>query len=464
MQRKRALFIFRRDLRLEDNIGLLTALENYAEVIPAFIFTPGQLQSNPYRGDPCIQFMVESLQDLDEELREKGSRLFCFFDQPDRVIRQCKELGLIHGVIVNRDYTPYSRQRDQRMQQTCQDLGIEFLMCEDTLLHQPESTCKKDGTPYIRFTPFFQHAQTRIVPLPRSNSYRSYFRGNIPFALSTWPPQPVQPTPYPATRGGRTEALSILNNIERYAHYDRDRDIPSLDGTTLLSAHLKFTTCSPRECYHQIYNLFGSDHGLIRSLFWRDFFTSIGWYFPHVFAHCFHKELDALPWDENVQYFQAWCEGRTGFPIVDAGMRQLNQTGWMHNRVRMITASFLTKDLHIPWQWGERYFAQKLIDYDPAVNNGNWQWVASTGCDAQPYFRIFNPWLQQKRWDPSARYITKWVPELAGLHARNIHIWSGSSELDYPAPLVNHEKEAARTKESFLSLQYAHRLARTHEE
>jgi deoxyribodipyrimidine photo-lyase len=258
-----------------------------------------------------------------------------------------------------------------------------------------------------------------------------------------------------ALRGGRTEGLKRLRLIDGMTSYKADRDIPALGATTMLSAHHKFGTISIRETYWRAAEAFGVSCHLISELYWRDFFTHIAWHFPHVFKGAFRPEYNALEWNRSKKDFQRWCEGKTGFPIVDAGMRQMNETGYMHNRVRMIVASFLVKDLHINWQRGEKYFAQKLLDYDPAVNNGNWQWAASTGCDAQPYFRIFNPWLQQKKFDPDAEYIKRWVPELKNVSVKDIHQGYKPnlfSDVKYPEPMVDHAAERQETLKRFKAL------------
>jgi deoxyribodipyrimidine photo-lyase len=257
------------------------------------------------------------------------------------------------------------------------------------------------------------------------------------------------------SHGGRSGGIAILKTIDRFKDYEQQRDIPGLSATTFLAPHNKFGTLSIREVYHTIKERFGSEHTLIRELYWRDFFTHIAWHFPHVFGHAFYRHYDAIKWENDNELFSAWCSGRTGFPIVDAGMRELVATGFMHNRVRMIVSSFLVKDLLISWQWGERFFAQHLTDYDPSVNNGNWQWAASTGCDAQPYFRIFNPWLQQKRFDPQCAYIKRWIPELSQYSAAEIHKLadragpSGGRAREYPAPVVQHSIQKIRAEELF---------------
>jgi deoxyribodipyrimidine photo-lyase len=259
-----------------------------------------------------------------------------------------------------------------------------------------------------------------------------------------------------ALAGGRTEALKILKKLGSLRNYRRGRDFPAQELSSYLSPYLKFTVCSPREVYAAISRRLGPRHELVRSLFWRDFFTGIAFFFPHIFKGAFHSKFDKLKWSYDRKAFKRWCEGTTGFPIVDAGMREMLETGFMHNRARMIAGSFLVKDLHIDWRWGEKYFAQTLVDYDPAVNNGNWQWVASTGCDAQPYFRIFNPWAQQKKFDPECIYIKKWVPELRSLPPETIHAWyekkHHSACPNYPPPIVEHEIEAKKTLRAYRSV------------
>ncbi|MCM2325813.1 MAG: DNA photolyase family protein, partial [Candidatus Woesearchaeota archaeon] len=243
------------------------------------------------------------------------------------------------------------------------------------------------------------------------------------------------------THGGRKEGLKILSSLGRFAGYSEDRNYPSRELTTKLSPHNKFGTLSIRETYYEITRQLGEFSVLLNELYWRDFFTHIGYFFPHVFGHAFKNKYDNIKWKDDELKFKAWCEGKTGFPIVDAGMRELNSTGFMHNRVRMITASFLIKDLHIDWRKGEKYFATKLIDYDPCVNNGNWQWAASTGCDAQPYFRIFNPWLQQERYDYECRYIKRWLPELKDIGYKSIHNIKNEPVKGYVSPIIRHDIE-----------------------
>lgn len=443
---KKTLFIFRRDLRLQDNTGLIFALQQAEEVVPCFIFTPEQTQNNPYKGDHCLQFMIESLEDLEKDLQAKGGNLYLFQGKPDKVVEQLiKELA-IDSVVVNRDYTPYSVRRDQEIHAVCQRLEVSFYSFDDALLHPPEQTLKSDGKPYTVFTPFYRNACKLIVDTPKSNRYDNYYSKPIPFSLTHHIYQKILSKRVLPHSGGRTLALKILKTIERFSAYESLRDFPAEDKTTHLSAHLKFTTCSSREVYYALSTQWGPSCSLIRSLYWRDFFTSLSFHFPYVFSGPFQTKWKHLEWSQDKKIFQKWCKGETGFPIVDAGMRELNETGFMHNRVRMVAASFLVKDLHIDWRWGEKYFAETLIDYDPAVNNGNWQWIASTGCDAQPYFRVFNPWTQAIRFDPDCLYIKKWIPDLIPLPASIIHKWNVEKYHEqcpsYPAPIVDHSHES----------------------
>jgi deoxyribodipyrimidine photo-lyase len=445
-----SLFIFRRDLRIEDNTGLIFALKSSERVIPAFIFTEEQIEKNPFKSNHCLQFMIESLEDLHHQLKNKGGRLYLFRGDPAEVVSDCISKLKIESVIVNRDYTPYSRKRDQTLEKVCRQSDVPFFSFDDALLHPPEDTLKKDGKPYTVFTPYFRNASKQQVLAPIHNTQTNYFHKDIPFSEddSLLLKINTDASIKNDLRGGRSEAIKILKKISSFKNYEHLRNFPAEEGSTKLSPYLKFNVCSPREVYSEISRNLGENHELIRSLYWRDFFTGIAFFFPHVFKGAFHPEFDDLNWSDDKTAFHKWCTGTTGFPIVDAGMREMNQTGFMHNRVRMITGSFLVKDLHIDWRWGEKYFAQNLVDYDPSVNNGNWQWVASTGCDAQPYFRIFNPWSQQKKFDPECIYIKKWIPELSDLSPKIIHEWyeekNHQNFLHYPIPMIDHAKEAKK--------------------
>ncbi|MGZ8241115.1 MAG: cryptochrome/photolyase family protein [Methylobacter sp.] len=444
-----SLFIFRRDLRIQDNTALNEALRLSQQVIPCFIFDPRQIQPHPYQSKPAMRFMLQSINDLERQLQAMGGKLSLYHSLPQEVIKAVHEHQHIQAVFINRDYTPFSRQRDDEIHNICKQLGIALHYLADILLTEPEQVIKNDHTPYKVFTAFYNNARQYPVALPQvlvKGKFAPVVSGFKVGQLDL----PYEKASKDIISGGRKHALAILNQLTDYADYRNTRDFPALHSTTKLSAHLKFGACSIREVYYAITAQLGSEHSLLRQLYWRDFFTHVAYHFPHVFGRAFLERFAELQWDNNGNLFQAWCEGKTGFPIVDAGMRELNATGFMHNRVRMITASFLVKDLHIDWRWGERYFAQHLIDYDPCINNGNWQWAASTGCDAQPYFRIFNPWLQQQKFDPDCRYIHDWLPELKKFPPEILHHWNKKHSLcNYPAPVIDHARESQIAKARF---------------
>jgi deoxyribodipyrimidine photo-lyase len=455
---KRSIFVFRRDLRLIDNTALNRALRESDEVIPVFCFDPRQVENNAYRGNPAVQFMLESLQDLQAQLQERGGELFYLWGEAEKeLVRVVKDLH-VEAVYFNADYTPFARTRDKKLIAELENIEVKGAVSHDALLTVPGEVTKDDGNPYTVYSPFAKKARLQTIDAPARLEKGIFYQGTLSGAVEQ---QEVfqrvlsERSETFVLRGGRKEGLKRLRLIEEMRAYKQDRDIPSLGATTMLSAHHKFGTISIRETYWKTVDAFGKMHQLVSELYWRDFFSHIAWHFPHVFKGAFRPEYDALEWNRSKKDFQRWCEGKTGFPIVDAGMRQMNETGYMHNRVRMIVASFLVKDLHVNWQWGEKYFAQKLLDYDPAVNNGNWQWAASTGCDAQPYFRIFNPWLQQKKFDPDAEYIKRWVPELKTVSVKDIHQGYKPnlfSDIEYPEPMVDHATERQETLKRFKAL------------
>jgi len=463
-----SLFLFRRDLRLDDNSGLLEALELSERVIPAFVFDPRQQPAdNAYFSPPAFRFLLESLADLDRQLAEHDGRLYRFQGLPHEVIDRLvtetgSEIGL-DAVFVNRDYTPFSRRRDAEIQKLCAQRGLHFQQLSDLLLHEPGEVRTGSGDPYRVFTPFYKAARQLDLPEVRRLTSATFFRDEIEGARgSELDAEMEREMPDRAggsqedrqervdIHGGRSRAQAILDRLEDFRDYETRRNLPAEEGTTRLSAHHKFGTVSVREVVAALQDALGSDaEPLIRELYWRDFFTQLAWFHPHVFGAAFQRKYDAVEWDDaddqpGSEHFERWCRGRTGFPLVDAGMRQLASSGWMHNRVRMVVASFLTKDLHLDWRLGERWFARHLVDYDPCVNNGNWQWAASTGADAQPWFRIFNPWSQQKKFDPEGDYIRRWVPELEGVDPGVLHRLGErrpSGLDDYPEPVVDHAEE-----------------------
>jgi deoxyribodipyrimidine photo-lyase len=441
-----SLFIFRRDLRLVDNTALISALSQSKKVIAVFIFDPRQIETHSYLSKPALQFMLNSLLELQSEIKKQKGALYFLHGTPEEVIPKLVKKLDIEAIFFNRDYTPFSKNRDEAIGKFCEKNQLKLHIFDDAVLQKPEAVLKNDGKPYTIFTPYRKKARTFHVPTPQLNSHQNYYAGNAiqsEAIKEEWWPQLKNLS----LQGGRKEGIRLLNAVNALSNYSENRNYPAKNETSHLSAHIKFGTVSIRECYYHFCATFSPEHTLINELYWHDFFTQIGHYFPHVFSKAFQEKYQRIRWKNNKAHFKRWCEGRTGFPIVDAGMRELNQTGYMHNRVRMIVASFLTKDLLISWRWGEVYFAQQLIDYDPCVNNGNWQWAASTGCDAQPYFRIFNPWLQQEKFDADCLYIKKWLPELADLPPKTIHrlfLLEKSPVSSYPTPMLDHKSAAQR--------------------
>lgn len=448
---QKTLFIHRRDLRLIDNTALNEARKQGNPVIGCFILNPEQVEEQPYRSSNAIQFMVASLQELQEEYEERGGRLHIFYGDPAEVVEQLIQEEGVRDIYFNKDYTPFSKKRDERIVDVAKKYSVSVHQYDDALLTAPGEVCKDDGTPYSVFTPFFKKAFEIEIPKLASLEQGTFYAQNI---ASSYKGSLEDCIPgknaHILLQGGRKEGLRLIRELEDIKKYKDERDFPYKKKTSHLSAHHKFGTVSIRETYWGAKAHMSKREDFIRELYWRDFYTHLAYHFPHVFEGAFMSQYQDVKWDWDEEKFDAWKDGKTGFPIVDAGMRELKETGYMHNRVRMIVASFLTKDLHISWQWGERYFATQLTDYDPCVNNGSWQWAASTGADAAPYFRIFNPWLQQKKFDPDAQYIKKWVPELADASPEEIH--KGDTKrisLSYREPMLDHKKEAEEAKRRF---------------
>lgn len=455
---KKAIHLFRRDLRIQDNTALNNAVQASEQVLPLFVFDPRQLKAHPYRSVPGLLFMLESLRELSSEIAKKNKVGLTFLvGESDKVIKKLfEENSDLEGIFFNGDYTPFSKKRDKAIEKIASDQGRGFHCYHDTLLNKPGSVLTNDGGTYTVYTPYYKKARQNDVPEPytvRPADFTTIPSESSPDDIEE---KYVGKHDYDLFRkGGRKEALSILGSLDSYSEYDDKRNYPSIKGTTGLSPHHKFGTVSVREVHARVAESLGEEHGLISELHWRDFFSQIAHHSPHVYEGAFRKKYDAIDWPGDTKHFELWCEGKTGFPIVDAGMRELNKTGYMHNRVRMIVASFLTKDLHVHWKKGEKYFATQLLDYDPAVNNGNWQWAASTGCDAQPYFRIFNPWSQQQKFDKDAEYIKRWVPELEALNSKQIHKLGDDNNLRpaaYPAPIVEHKVMRERALSLFNEL------------
>jgi len=438
------IFIFRRDLRLNDNIGLIAALSNSKVVLPIFIFTPEQLVKNSYKSDNCVQFMIESLEDLNYRLKKYNSKLFYFYGEPYKVINKILKKESIDAIFINMDYTPYAIKRDNRIKKICKKHKIDFIINEDYLLLPIHSIRTKQNTIYSKFTPYFRKAVKIKIDSIKLNKKKNYvgwnkkiveFDGDIHKFYTK--------NKYICNQGGRKYGLQKLVNIHKFKDYNKNRNCLNYK-TTNLSAYIKFGCVSIREVYHAIKKKLGINNELIKQLYWREFYINIAYKYPKVFGNNLKLKYDKINWSNDRTLFNKWKNANTGYPIVDACMNEMNTTGFMHNRGRLIVASFLVKILMINWQWGEKYFAQTLHDYSPIINNGNWQWVAGTGADSQPYFRIFNPWLQAKEYDPNCIYIKKWIPELKDIENKHIHSWykyNDKYKINYPKPIVDYVKK-----------------------
>ena len=442
---KKSIFVFRRDLRLEDNLGLYLALKNSEKVIPIFIYDE-KISKTLKKSEFRWNFLNQSLVDLDFHLKKKKSHLSVYEGNPTKITKKIILEEGIESVFSNIDFSNYSKKRDSEIHKICSENNVDFNSSLDFLLHNPNEIKTEKDKPYTIYSHFFKKARQFPVRKILKNNYKNYFsksqnENKIKFLKIN----------NGKFLGGRTAGLEILNNLKEFKNYKNHRDYPFLNQTTKLSAHNKFGTVSIREMLQAVKNNLGEDHILINQIYWREFYHHILYHFPYSKSQSFKAKYGKIQWSKSRNLFNAWCHGMTGFPIVDAGMRELTQTGFMHNRVRMIVASFLTKDLHIDWRWGEKFFAEKLIDYDPAINAGNWQWSASTGCDAVPYFRIFNPWRQQEKFDSKCEYVKKWIPELRDFSANEIHkLWeTNPRNCKYPRPIIDHKVESDKSKKIF---------------
>ncbi|MBC7696133.1 MAG: deoxyribodipyrimidine photo-lyase [Burkholderiales bacterium] len=401
---KVTLFWFRRDLRLEDNAGLYYALKENKTVLPIFIFDRDILNQLEDKKDGRVEFIHSVVEKLSLELKEMGSSLKVFYSTPEKVFKELTKEYDIQKVYTNHDYEPYAKERDEATKFFLEKNKIEFKSYKDQCIFEKDEVTKDDGKPYTVFTPYSRKWKLRLtdyhVKAYPNIKYFKYFIQTKAFVVPTLKEMGFEKSglEFPPT----IISKSIVTN------YKEQRDFPAVKGTSKLSVHLRFGTVSIRALAKQALVL---NETWLNELIWRDFYMMILYHFPHAAKNSFKPQYDKIEWRNNEKEFKAWCEGKTGFPIVDAGMRELNETGFMHNRVRMIVASFLVKDLLIDWRWGEAYFAQKLLDFDLSANNGGWQWAAGSGCDAAPYFRVFNPDAQTKKFDPEYKYIKKWIPE-----------------------------------------------------
>ena len=391
-------------------------------VLPIFIFDANILNKLEDRTDPRVTFIYLEVTRLKAELEMAGSSLLVRHGLPEEVIPGIAAEYEVHTVFTNHDYEPYARQRDEKISRLLSERGIAFKTFKDQVILEKDEVLKDDGTPYTVFTPYSRKWKTlfKLKPVERhpSEEFKGMFFKTLPIGMAS-----LSDFGY-----GMTSLVFPHRKIDPVliSNYDKTRNIVSLPGTSKLSIHLRFGTISIRKLAEMTSLL---NQTFLNELIWREFYMMILWHFPHVAERSFKPAYDHIAWKNREDLFEAWCQGRTGYPIVDAGMREMNNTGFMHNRLRMITASFLAKHLLIDWRWGEAYFAKKLLDFELSSNNGGWQWAAGTGCDAAPYFRIFNPSLQAQKFDPDNQYILRWVPEYGGK--------------DYPKPVVVHEQARA---------------------
>lgn len=423
------VFWFRRDLRLEDNAGLFHALKAGKPVLPVFIFDRNILDRLENKTDLRVCFIHEALESIQEKLISFGSSLEVHYDSPESAFKKISSAYSIDTVFTNHDYEPYARKRDEQVASLLKGKGINFSSFKDQVIFEKNEVLKDDGKPYTVFTPYSRKWKAIVNEFYlKSYPTAKYFKHFITAPVKKIPS--LEDIGFQETN--KKFPVKQLNE-ELIRKYGKQRDFPGIHGTSRLSVHLRFGTISIRQLATRAGKL---SETYLNELIWRDFYHMILWHFPHVgLGKAFKPAYDHIEWKKDTGEFKKWCDGQTGYPIVDAGMRELNETGFMHNRVRMIVASFLCKHLLLDWRLGEAYFAEKLLDFDLAANNGGWQWAAGSGCDAAPYFRVFNPYLQTKKFDPDLTYIKKWVPEF--------------QEFGYPQPIVEHEFARKRCLEVY---------------
>lgn len=422
---KISVFWFRRDLRLVDNKALFKALSADLNVLPIFIFDSKILEKLD-KEDPRVNFIYSQLEKINQELQEYGSGVKIWHDTVLEAWKTLTSEYQIAKVYTNEDYEPYALERDSEVRDYLESKEIEFCQYKDQVIFRPGEILKADGKPYTVFTPYKKKWLERVVPSDDFIVYDSHsiLKNCLSFNNSF---------PNIETLGFEKSRIQVNEpNLLVIDHYDQNRDFPMKEGTSYLGPHLRFGTVSIRILSHKGWK---QNSTFLSELIWREFFMQILFHFPRVIDESFKTKYDRIEWQNNESDFELWKKGNTGYPMVDAGMRQLNKTGYMHNRVRMVVASFLCKHLLIDWRWGEAYFAEKLLDFDLASNNGNWQWAAGTGCDASPYFRVFNPELQMKKFDPELKYIRNWIEDF--------------DELTYPNPMVDHKMARNRAIEVY---------------
>jgi deoxyribodipyrimidine photo-lyase len=453
------LFIFRRDLRIIDNNGLNLLNSRCKNIYTIFIFTPEQVgTNNKYKSNNAVQFMIESLEDLSRQIKKQDGHLYTFYGNNNKVIIDCIKAFNIDVVCFNLDITPYAKERDLSIIKLCEKMKINIINDYDYYLNEPGTILNGAGEPYQKFTPYYQTASRKKVQSPIGKKKLNLRGSNVHItnriSLNEAMNRFTKVNSNILVHGGREEAIKQIKIASKnIKYYSKTRDDLS-KSTSQLSAYIKFGNISIREVYYS----FKSKHDFIRQLYWREFYSEILYNFPRVLGHALKPKYDKIRWHYNERWFNAWCNGNTGFPVVDAGMRQLNTTGYMENRARLITMSFLVKTLLIDWRYGEKFFATKLTDYDPASNNGNIQWISGSGADSQQYMRIFNPFTQAKEHDENCEYIKTWVPELKNVD-NNIILnweteWEKNKNIKYPKPIVNYSEQRKKALEMYSKALY----------
>lgn len=425
---KLSVFWFRRDLRIEDNVAFYRALNEAEEVLPIFIFDTDILAK--LSGDDArVSFIFETLEAIHRQFSKHGGGLKVLHGNPLEIFQKLIRDYEIASVYANRDYEPYALKRDRQINDFLQSKGIVFNTCKDQVVFEQNEIVKDDGLPYLVYTPFMKKWKAAFSEDKVRNHPSENLLGKLAKSSQNSFPT-LQEIGFKKSEIGVPQANFSSDLV---AGYEANRNFPAVDGTSFLGTHLRFGTVSVRQVVKAALSV--KNETFLNELIWREFFMQILWHFPETATRSFKPAYDKLDWLNNLEDFERWKNGETGYPLVDAGMRQLNRTGWMHNRVRMVVASFLCKHLLVDWRWGEAYFAEKLLDYDMSSNVGNWQWAAGCGVDAAPYFRIFNPSGQAKKFDPDFKYIRKWVTDF--------------DSLSYPRPIVDHKQARVRCLETY---------------
>ncbi len=419
----------RRDLRLDDNAALYQALLENKNVIPLFIFDRDILDKLPDKSDKRVQFIYNELASIQLQLKEMGATLLVKVGDPMDVWNELIKEWAILSVYTNHDFEPYARDRDIKVGALLNSQGISFNTYKDHVIFEKEEVTKDDGLPYTVFTPYSRKWMSALTPFYYMSYPTSKYFSNFYKTSKQIPLPDMESLGFIKSYCHYPEKIINADVIKQYTDH---RNFPAINGTSKLGLHLRFGTLSIRRLLSYALD---KNQTFVNELIWRDFYQQILWHFPKVVTHAFKKDYDLIEWENDETLYKKWCDGMTGYPLVDAGMRELNETGFMHNRVRMVVASFLTKHLLIDWRWGEAYFAEKLLDFELAANNGGWQWAAGCGTDAAPYFRIFSPAAQMKKFDPQLLYVKKWVPEY-GTDA-------------YPPPIVDHDMARKRCLEVY---------------